>query len=32
MVFLLTSMLALFFFAVDSGFAAIVRFLLGLLG
>ena len=31
MVFLLTALLALFFFAVDSGFAAIVQFLLGLL-
>jgi preprotein translocase subunit SecE len=32
MVFILTSMLALFFFAVDSAFAAIVKSLLGLLG
>nr|WP_314443121.1 preprotein translocase subunit SecE [uncultured Sphingomonas sp.] len=31
MVFILTSLLALFFFVVDSGFAAIVQFLLGLL-
>jgi preprotein translocase subunit SecE len=31
MVFILTSLLALFFFAVDSGFAAIVQALLGLL-
>ena len=31
MVFILTSILAVFFFAVDSGFAAIVQFLLGLL-
>jgi preprotein translocase subunit SecE len=30
-VFILTSLLALFFFAVDSGFAAVVQFLLGLL-
>ena len=32
MVFILTGLLALFFFAVDSAFAAIVRQLLGLLG
>ena len=32
MVFILTSLLALFFFSVDSAFAAIVQFLLGLLG
>ena len=31
MVFIITSLLAIFFFAVDSGFAAIVQFLLGLL-
>jgi preprotein translocase subunit SecE len=31
MVFILTAILGLFFFAVDSGFAAIVQFLLGLL-
>ena len=32
MVFIMTSLLALFFFAVDSAFSAIVQFLLGLLG
>ena len=32
MVFIMTAMLALFFFATDSFFSAIVRFLLGLLG
>ena len=32
MVFLLTAMLAIFFFAVDSAFSAIVQFLLSLLG
>lgn len=32
MVFALTALLALFFFVVDSAFAAIVQFLLGLLG
>ena len=32
MVFILTGLLALFFFGVDSFFAAIVQFLLGLLG
>ena len=32
MVFIMTSLLALFFFGVDSAFAAIVKFLLGLLG
>ena len=32
MVFIMTSLLALFFFGVDSAFAAIVQFLLGLLG
>lgn len=31
MVFILTALLALFFFAVDSGFSAIVQSLLGLL-
>jgi preprotein translocase subunit SecE len=31
MVFILTSILALFFFVVDSAFAATVQFLLGLL-
>ena len=31
MVFILTAILAIFFFAVDSAFAAIVRSLLGLL-
>jgi preprotein translocase subunit SecE len=32
MVLLMTAMLALFFFGVDSFFSAIVKFLLGLLG
>ena len=32
MVFIMTSLLALFFFGVDSAFSAIVQFLLGLLG
>ena len=32
MVFILTGLLAIFFFGVDSFFAAIVQFLLGLLG
>ncbi len=32
MVFIMTSLLALFFFGVDSAFAAIVKSLLGLLG
>ena len=32
MVVIMTTMLALFFFAVDSGFGALVKFLLGLLG
>jgi preprotein translocase subunit SecE len=32
MVFIMTAMLALFFFATDSFFSAIVRFLLGLIG
>ena len=32
MVFIMTALLALFFFSVDSAFAAIVKFLLGLLG
>lgn len=32
MVFIMTSLLAIFFFGVDSAFAAIVQFLLGLLG
>ncbi len=32
MVFILTALLAIFFFAVDSAFAAIVRWLLSLLG
>ena len=32
MVLIMTSLLALFFFAVDSFFGAIVRFLLGLIG
>ena len=32
MVLIMTSMLALFFFAIDSAFAAIVKLLLGLLG
>jgi preprotein translocase subunit SecE len=31
MVFLMTAMLAIFFFIVDSGFAALVKSLLGLL-
>jgi preprotein translocase subunit SecE len=31
MVVIMTTMLALFFFAVDSGFGALVKFLLGLL-
>ena len=32
MVVIMTALLALFFFAVDSGFGALVKFLLGLLG
>jgi preprotein translocase subunit SecE len=32
MVVIMTTMLAVFFFAVDSGFGALVKFLLGLLG
>ena len=32
MVLILTTMLAVFFFGVDSAFSAIVKFLLGLLG
>ena len=32
MVFILTALLAVFFFVVDSAFAAIVRWLLSLLG
>ncbi len=32
MVLIMTTVLALFFFAIDSAFAAIVQFLLGLLG
>jgi preprotein translocase subunit SecE len=32
MVLIMTAILALFFFAVDSAFSAIVQFLLGLLG
>ena len=32
MVLIMTTLLALFFFAVDSGFSAIVQFLLGLIG
>ncbi len=32
MVLIMTSMLAIFFFAIDSGFGAIVKWLLGLLG
>ena len=32
MVVIMTAMLAIFFFAVDSGFGALVKFLLGLLG
>ena len=32
MVLIMTAILALFFFAVDSFFSAIVRFLLGLIG
>ena len=32
MVFIMTALLALFFFATDSFFSAIVRFLLGLIG
>ena len=32
MVFIMTALLALFFFATDSLFSAIVRFLLGLIG
>ena len=32
MVVIMTSLLALFFFGVDSAFSAIVQFLLGLLG
>ncbi len=32
MVLIMTSMLGLFFFATDSAFSAIVKFLLGLLG
>ena len=32
MVFIMTGLLALFFFATDSFFSAIVKFLLGLIG
>ena len=32
MVVIMTSLLALFFFGIDSAFSAIVKFLLGLLG
>ena len=32
MVLIMTTLLAIFFFAVDSGFSAVVKFLLGLLG
>jgi preprotein translocase subunit SecE len=32
MVLIMTAMLAVFFFGVDSAFGAIVKFLLGLLG
>ncbi len=32
MVVIMTTMLAIFFFAVDSGFGALVKFLLSLLG
>ncbi|MEO7504187.1 MAG: preprotein translocase subunit SecE [Sphingomicrobium sp.] len=32
MVLIMTTLLAIFFFGVDSGFSAIVKFLLGLLG
>ncbi len=32
MVFIMTALLAIFFFATDSFFSAIVRFLLGLIG
>ena len=32
MVLIMTAMLAVFFFGVDSAFSAIVKFLLGLLG
>ncbi|NUT00546.1 MAG: preprotein translocase subunit SecE [Sphingomonas sp.] len=32
MVFIMTAMLAVFFFATDSFFSAIVKFLLGLVG
>ncbi|MEO5809984.1 MAG: preprotein translocase subunit SecE [Sphingomicrobium sp.] len=32
MVLIMTTLLAIFFFAVDSGFSAIVKSLLGLLG
>jgi preprotein translocase subunit SecE len=32
MVVIMTALLAVFFFAVDSGFGALVKFLLGLLG
>ena len=32
MVFIMTALLALFFFATDSVFSAIVKFLLGLIG
>ena len=32
MVLIMTTILALFFFAVDSGFSAIVQYLIGLLG
>jgi len=32
MVVIMTAMLAIFFFAVDSGFGALVKFLLSLLG
>jgi preprotein translocase subunit SecE len=32
MVLIMTTLLAIFFFIVDSGFSAVVRFLLGLIG
>ena len=32
MVLIMTTLLAVFFFIVDSGFSAVVQFLLGLLG
>ena len=32
MVLIMTALLAIFFFIVDSGFSAMVKFLLGLLG